>query len=196
MMPEKQPSERLPWSRWDRWLASWRYAAIKKHMLAPVVVCDIGCGMSGEFLRAMSALIVRGYGFDRNVRAETVGNIHLQPVADLNGGLPLAGESVDHVTMIALIEHLAEPGMLLAEARRILKTGGRLIISTPTPRAKPLLEFLAFRLKIIAAYEITDHKLYYQAASLRRCLEQAGFSMVSHGTFQFGFNQIAVALKN
>ena len=194
-MPQNQPNQRWIWSRWDRRLASWRYAEIKKHLRAPAIVCDIGCGMSGEFLRLISPRIVQGYGFDRKVQPETVGNIWLQPVADLNAGVPLADESVDHVTMIALIEHLAAPLELLVEARRILKIGGRLIISTPTPRAKPLLEFLAFRLKMIAAYEIADHKFYYQAASLRRCLEQAGFRNIIHETFQFGFNQIAVAQK-
>jgi len=195
-MPRNQPGKRLIWSRWDRWLASWRYAEIKKRMRTPAIVCDIGCGMSGEFLRLISPRIVQGYGFDRKVQPETAGNIRLQPVADLSAGLPLADECVDHVTMIALMEHLAEPLELLAEARRILKKGGRLIISTPAPRAKPLLEFLAFRLKMIAAYEIADHKFYYPAASLRRCLEQAGFSDIVTGTFQFGFNQIAVARKN
>ena len=195
-MPQNQPDKRLIWSRWDRWLASWRYAEIKKRMRTPAIVCDIGCGMSGEFLRLISARIVQGYGFDRKVRPETVGNIQLQPVADLNVGLPLADESVDHVTMIALIEHVAEPLELLAEARRILKIGGRLIISTPSPKAKPLLEFLAFRLKMIAADEIADHKFYYPAASLRQCLEQAGFSDIVIETFQFGFNQIAMAQKD
>jgi ubiquinone/menaquinone biosynthesis C-methylase UbiE len=195
-MPENQPGERLIWSRWDRWLASWRYAAIQKHLLHPAVFCDIGCGMSGEFLRSISARIEQGYGFDRQVQAKTVGNIRLQPIADLNAGIPLLDESVDHVSMIAFFEHLANPQLVLAEVRRILKTGGRLLISTPSSKAKPLLGFLAFRLKIIAAYEIAEHKRYYQAASLRHCLEEAGFTVIFYKTFQFGLNQIVVAQKN
>ena len=194
-MPQNQFSERLSWSRWDSRMASWRYAEIVKHLLTPAIVCDIGCGMSGEFLHLISSRIDRGYGFDRKVQSKTVGNIQLQSVSDMNAGLPLADESVDHVTMIALIEHLAEPQLLLKEAKRILKPGGRLIISTPTPKAKPILEFLAFRLKIIAAHEIADHKFYYQATSLRQCLEQEGFKNIIGTTFQFGFNQIAVAQK-
>ena len=46
-------------------------------------------------------------------------------------GLPLASGSVDVVIMSELIEHLVDTDAALAEARRALVPGGRLLLSTP-----------------------------------------------------------------
>lgn len=45
--------------------------------------------------------------------------------------LPLEDSSVDVVTCVSLIEHLYNPTMMLAEARRVLRPGGSIILVTP-----------------------------------------------------------------
>jgi len=45
--------------------------------------------------------------------------------------LPFADESFEVVLLIAVLEHTREPGRLLAEARRVLKRGGRAIVVVP-----------------------------------------------------------------
>jgi SAM-dependent methyltransferase len=42
--------------------------------------------------------------------------------------LPLADESFDAATMISMLHHVEDRGLALAEARRILKPGGRLVL--------------------------------------------------------------------
>jgi 2-polyprenyl-6-hydroxyphenyl methylase/3-demethylubiquinone-9 3-methyltransferase len=45
--------------------------------------------------------------------------------------IPFAGESFSVVLLIAMLEHTSEPWRVLAEARRVLKPGGRAIIVVP-----------------------------------------------------------------
>ncbi len=64
-----------------------------------------------------------------------------------------------------MIEHLAEPGPLLAEVRRVLKPGGTLIVGVPGRKG----------------YSFDpDHKVYYNRPSLCNRLAAAGFSAVRH----------------
>jgi SAM-dependent methyltransferase len=50
---------------------------------------------------------------------------------DLNSGLPFSSGCFDYVTFIEGIEHLLRPYDAIGEVARVLRTGGRLVISTP-----------------------------------------------------------------
>lgn len=47
------------------------------------------------------------------------------------GRLPLADESVDTVIMLEVLEHLRNPSEAMAEASRVLRSGGCLLLSVP-----------------------------------------------------------------
>jgi SAM-dependent methyltransferase len=51
--------------------------------------------------------------------------------ADVGWSLPLADGSVDVLLSLEVIEHLHDPDLLLDEARRVLRPGGALVLSTP-----------------------------------------------------------------
>ena len=104
-------------------------------------------------------------------------------------------DSVDLVTCVAVIEHVDRPDVLLAEAHRVLRPGGTLVVTTPSEQAKPVLEHLFVRLRLIDPQEILDHKRYYSPATLRRDIEAAGFrrDAVSVRRFELGLNLAAVA---
>lgn len=64
--------------------------------------------------------------------------------------------------MLAVIEHI-EPERLdgiIGEVRRILKSGGLLIITTPASWTDGLLRFMA-RLHLVSRTEIDEHKAAY-----------------------------------
>ncbi len=45
--------------------------------------------------------------------------------------LPFVDGSVDAVVMLDIVEHIADPAAVLAEARRVLRPGGCLVVSVP-----------------------------------------------------------------
>jgi SAM-dependent methyltransferase len=56
---------------------------------------------------------------------------HVDQFVDLNGPLPLASESFDTVLLMDVLEHIAEPGGLVAELARLLRPGGVLLAGVP-----------------------------------------------------------------
>lgn len=161
------------------------------------VVCDVGCGYRGLFLFRYQAHFGRAYGLDIAVNeALNSGRVTLR-AADLNTHIPLPDNSVDVVTSLAVLEHLSDRQKHLQEIYRILKPGGQLLLTTPTPRNKPLLELLAFRLHVTDATEIADHKCYLSSKDLRQLLQTAGFQdqNIITKTWQLGLNNSVRATK-
>lgn len=64
---------------------------------------------------------------------------------DLNDSMPIRSEAVDFVICVEGIEHIENPFFLLREISRVLKKGGRLIITTPNVMTiKSRLRFLIY----------------------------------------------------
>lgn len=185
----------VKWSIWDKIIASLRYSKVRAYILDNSILCDLGCGFNGAFLLTQSNRIAKGYGFDKKVTSELLGNIYLQSIENIEKGIPLESNSVNCITMLALLEHLNDYTGVLKEALRILEPGGRVLLTTPTPAAQPVLEFLAFKLGIISRDEIEDHKRYFNRKELVKALEEAGYNKCFWKSFQFGFNQLAIAYK-
>jgi|CXWL01.1.fsa_nt_gi SAM-dependent methyltransferase len=109
--------------------------------------------------------------------------------------IPLPTGSVDVVVSTAFIEHVEYPGEILAEGIRVLKKGGVLVLTTPTPLAKNLLEFLAFRLGWISRREIREHKNYFDYGSLMKLLSRIKVARIKHEYFEGGLNNLLVVTK-
>ncbi|MCW5198272.1 class I SAM-dependent methyltransferase [Desulfobulbus sp. F3] len=156
---------------------------------------DIGCGFNHKFLSTIEPYILHGTGIDFKVPARSFGKICTIQVT-LNETLPFGDSSFDIATMLAVLEHFDKPDAILAETARILKDGGKLILTVPGKRAKPVLEFLAFQLGIVSRTEIEDHKKYYDLPELQELAEKNGrFKIVRHQHFQFGMNNFCVLKK-
>ena len=104
-------------------------------------VLDIGCGR-GEILRHCARLGARAYGVDYAPVAVQIAGRLVRGGAETRGAvgvyradakcLPFASASFDRLLMFDLVEHLHpwELDQALAEARRVLRPDGRLIIHT------------------------------------------------------------------
>lgn len=165
-------------------------------------ILDIGCGpypWCWDLLRGQSSPKLECWGVDKRdyfKSRELSPNFHFALHDFENGMLPFASESFDLVTLLAVLEHLERPSLLLKEAVRVLKPGGTFILTTPTFLAKPILEFLAFFLHAIDEREIADHKHYFRKQEVRALLTELGFDRPQVSYFEGGFNMIAVALKD
>ncbi len=110
--------------------------------------------------------------------------------------MPFADASFDVVTLLAVLEHLAEPRRMVEEIARVLRPGGQVVLTVPSHAAKPVLEFLAYRLHVVSEAEIRDHKRYYGAADLRALLQGTGLAIDRHRYFQLGMNNFLVATRS
>jgi ubiquinone/menaquinone biosynthesis C-methylase UbiE len=98
-------------------------------------VLDLGCG-DGTFAAAAAAVgAAEAVGVDvsetavRRARAAHPG-LRFEVVAQ-GGELPLADASFDVVWCSEVLEHVLDTARLLSEARRVLRTGGTFLVTTP-----------------------------------------------------------------
>lgn len=193
-MTEKALAPRRKSALLEPLLANLRLRRISRHVPRGAVVADFGCGPEAVNLQRMSARISKGVGIDLTADKAEFGNISVLP-GNLCEGVPLADASMDCVISLAVIEHVDSPAHMLAQAFRVLKPGGLLLMTNPTPRAKPVLEFLSYKLGIVSKDQIIDHKQYIGRHEMEELLATAGFTSVRCRTFQLGMNLFSKAQK-
>lgn len=138
----------------------------RKYLLYPRIaaqvsgkVLDIGCGI-GDMVRLRPNTV----GVDVNqklvdlCRRDNLEVVHMEP-----DRLPFADATFDGAVLDNVIEHLEKPQPLLAETRRVLRPGARFVVGVPGK--------LGYR-------SDPDHKIFYDEATLERCLDNAGFQLV------------------
>lgn len=110
--------------------------------------------------------------------------------------LPFANESFDVVCLLAVLEHLSYPLDMLYEIARVLKPNGALVLTVPSHLAKPVLEFLSYKLKIVSEEEIRDHKRYYNKQDLLELIAAVpSLHLQKHKYFQCKMNNFAIIKK-
>lgn len=186
------------WPLFEKLLGYLRYRKIKPYLAKdggkPVCV-DIGCGFHGRFLFSIRDKIKKGYGFDIRANEVQAGNVKIINNSGYGGKIPLKAGAADRVFLLAVLEHLDKDSLLPGESARVLKGGGKIIITTPTPLAKPVLEFLSYRMHLISEASIREHKHYYSRQELIRLLNKNHCECERYRKFQLGLNQIVVGRK-
>lgn len=180
----------------DKFLRRLRFRKVIKHIPKNSIVCDIGCGSDAFFLRSISGLIKQGIGLDEKAENYRDSKFEIKRFKIFKD-IPLDKESCDVTTMMAALEHLVNLQSVLNESFRILKNGGKLILTTPTPLAKSILEFLAFKLRLIDRDEIRDHKNYFWPKDVKKMLRKSGFKEenIKSNYFEFFLNSLIIAEK-
>jgi ArsR family transcriptional regulator len=136
------------------------------------VVADLGCG-TGALLPAIAPHVASVIGVDASEemlaaarrRAADLSNVELRRGA--LESLPLEPASVDVATLMLVLHHLPSPADALAEAGRVLKPGGRVLVVD------------------MAAHDREEYRqrmghvwLGFSDDQMRRLLAQAGFDRI------------------
>ncbi len=133
---------------------------------------DVGAG-SGGFLAQMRGLgwDVHGVEPDRSAVEVARGQLGLDVTCATLEEARFPEHSFDVVTMGHVVEHLPDPIGTLRECRRVLKSGGRLVVVTPN------VESLGHYLSRSRwrGLEVPRHLQLFSASTLRRLAELAGF---------------------
>ncbi len=181
----------------EHWLAGKRHRLAKALILNKTAggrLLDLGCGNYPAFLETMEGF--ERHGLDRQDLAVPHWMRYVRQDISEERSLPFDAGYFDAVSALALIEHLdrTEAFSLLREARRVLKGGGVLVLTTPAEWTRLLLRGLAL-LNVVSAQEINEHKSGFSKRSLQKLLSEAGFRNIRTGSFELGMNLLATAEK-
>jgi 2-polyprenyl-3-methyl-5-hydroxy-6-metoxy-1,4-benzoquinol methylase len=184
----------------DRFIRSFRTRRIRACLKPTDVVLDFGCGQENWFLRSSVKSIAGGVGIDPNLNPSFDQVLPQETVQARRCTLEEFANSTstrfDVITWIAVIEHFhsSDAEAFLLACIPLLKPGGKILLTTPTPRSKPILELLAYKLSLISEDEIRDHKVYYDRSKMESILKRSKLSMETYKTFQFSLNSLVIAI--
>lgn len=121
---------------------------LEPHLARAQRVLDIGAGEGYLATRVRDLVVAKGYAakveacdlFPGNFRAPGI-ECH---AINLHGGLTLPDQSIDLAYSVEVIEHLEDQFLFMREVHRVLRPGGRFILTTPnvlslTSRVRTLL---------------------------------------------------------
>jgi len=137
---------------------------------------DIGCGLEKYLLR--KSCYRKTIGFD-----PLLGNGIIDKI-------PLEDSCADCVTMLASIEHIEFPEIVIRECHRIIKPQGRLIITTPKQKALWITRLYD------PGYEKVEgpHRQYFDVNTMKNITDKY-FELMLSREFECGFNQLFVFRK-
>jgi SAM-dependent methyltransferase len=134
-----------------RW---WLYPRLSSRLVGHAL--DVGCGL-GDMVAFRPGTV----GVDVNPRTVAHCVQRGLPVVQMDSDrLPFTDCQFDSALMDNVLEHIARPEQLLHELHRVLRPGGCLIVGVPGHRGWD---------------SDTDHKVFYDEASLPACVEPVGF---------------------
>ena len=146
-----------------------RIEFLQKYAL-PGRLLDLGCGsmflsskLIGNF--ELYPTDIKRYRYENFTRCDAC-------------GVSFSDSFFDTVFAGELIEHLCDPGLLLAEINRVLRIGGRAIITTPNVYALERIKEHYLGRRSLGS---ENHKILFSWSSLVELLEAHSFEVVAGG---------------
>lgn len=155
-------------------------------------ILDVGCG-DGTLLSLVEGEVQK-HGIDIVEHLpESSGSINYVR-HDVSGGLPFSDGTFDVVHSSELIEHLLDTEFFLCECHRVLKRGGRLVLSTPNLHYwRNVVEWLRGKQFFFVDYHGAQegHVRYFCPETISLLTHRAGFRNIKTKTIgDWGGNNV------
>jgi SAM-dependent methyltransferase len=144
-------------------------------------LADVGCGLNDLLVMIKHERGAIGTGIDvKQSMAERIANqLQMPAVHGTLADAHFATGQLDLVTMLEYLEHESNPGAVLAESRRVLKTGGHIGIEIPHAAGLPARMFKSRWSNL----DLPRHLVFFDPITLRRAFADNGFEMVCYVPF-------------
>lgn len=174
----------------DRLLQRWRIAKVQRYIRPGARVLDVGCA-DGALFRQMRKRIGSGIGIDYALE-QSVSAGPFKLIAGSLSDYKAADGEFDAVTMLAVVEHLTESAMseVRDECARVLKPGGLLLITVPSPQVDQLLSWLT-KVRLISGMSLHEHH-GFDPSEVPTRFGGGGLRLVRSARFQLGLNNLFV----
>lgn len=201
---------------WEKYVYLNRFYAavdfVRQNVVKHSAIIDIGCAQ-GNFSLALAKLGYKTCGVD--LRSKFISYAKLKMLYDkkrINDvewivadakNLPFQSESTDCVLLLEILEHTTMPEKMIAEACRVLKKGGSLIVSTVNQKRAKLsagpISYSDFKKSILKNTHVdrelpdstakgSEHIFEFQMVELLNLLRKFNLSLLSiRWTTFFGF---------
>ncbi len=175
--------------RWlDGWLQRWRSSVARRWVPRGARVLDVGCH-HGEFFRALGPRLGSGLGIDP-LAAPASGPRWTITQDRFPPTVPLPPASFDAIVLLATLEHIRDKDVFIEECFRVLRPGGRAIVTVPSTLVDPIVLALA-RLGLADGMSLDEHH-GFDPSETRRLFVRHGFELVRWEEFQLGLNNLFV----
>jgi SAM-dependent methyltransferase len=173
----------------DYLIQSWRLQVAKRWIPRGSRVLDIGCHQ-GELFKMLGQKIAPSIGLDPLYRGNNVVGEHRFFPQEFHEGLPFEDGSFDVLVLLATIEHMHQKSAVAREARRLLNTGGFVVITVPSLFVDKILSLL-LRIGMIDGMSLDEHH-GFAPDDLPAIFVPEGFKLKRKQKFQFGLNNLYV----
>lgn len=171
-----------------------RIALIERFVPWNSYVLDIGCGYYPQNLASLESKITKGVGIDLDIPEKSPSSKISFVKYKIERSLPFPDGEFDCVTILAVLEHLEYPEEIIKECYRILKPGGRIIVTVPSNHSRPFLLALA-GIGLISREEVFSHKNYFSKKELEKMLFDARFRKIISRHYNLFMNLLFVFEK-
>lgn len=146
-------------------------------------VLDLGCGegaFGAELQRAGAQVLCADVAQEPLTRAARIHPGLELRLLDPAGGWDLPDSGFDVVWAGEVIEHVADTSAWLSEVRRVLRSGGRLVLTTPDTGPLSLIGMALSGGAFEARFDPrSDHLRFYSRRTLTGLLADFGFEQIS-----------------
>jgi 2-polyprenyl-3-methyl-5-hydroxy-6-metoxy-1,4-benzoquinol methylase len=170
------------------------YELLKDKRLNGKSIIDFGCGsdfqaISKRYTETSKAVLIDLYGddFTKNKIKFINYNNNLNKI-----DIELKNEKFDIIILAAVIEHLDNPEVIIKYLKKFLNKNGYFLLTAPSIYSKPILEFMAFKLNIINADLVKEHKRYYNKHEYIDLAKKTESNLINFKYFLLGMNTIAI----